>query len=154
MSEIPSFVVSSSETFQTPLFSEDLKVANLRKGLETAKRSAFKRETGRIPHPIIMENAIQLALAVNIQETCIRAKRDATVGLGFETEEEREGRRRKKELADRSHEIAMQPPGSAAPSIPPKKKPAVKKKKVTKEGEEIEVLLLGGAWECDQERSC
>lgn len=97
-------------TDSNPIFSEDFQVANLRKGLDKKQKPAMGRVYGRVEHPILMDNAIALMHAVNIQETCIRAKRDATVGLGFETEEEREARRMKRELAQRSHDIAMDPP--------------------------------------------
>ena len=106
--ELMSIINSASN----PIFSDSRMVSELRKGLDPKMKSNFSRVLGRVEHPIIMANAVALMDAVNIQETCIRAKRDATVGLGFETEEERDGRRKERELSERSHEIAMAPPGS------------------------------------------
>jgi hypothetical protein len=55
---------------------------------------------GRQEHPIDYEAAVRTMLAVSTQATCIMTKRDATVGLGFETAEQRKKRK----------EEAMPPP--------------------------------------------
>lgn len=118
-----------------PMFGEGQLVSELKKGLEPPMRSTLGRIKGRVDHPINFLNAILLSQAVNIQETCIRAKRDATVGLGFETEEERTARKRKRELDTQAHDMAMNPP-PITPAGPPKKE--TKKKPVEKGGDEFE----------------
>lgn len=90
-----------------PLFSPDRNMTSLRKQLEENMRSNQGREAGEQEHPINYEAAVAMMLASNIQETCIRTKRDATVGLGFESEEERQAREKEKELSQRSHDMAM-----------------------------------------------
>ena len=116
----------------------DLQVSELRKELTDAMGSVQGRTTGEQPHPINFSNAQQLMFAVNIQETCIRTKRDATVGLGFETEEERQAKEQEKELSARSHQMAMEGPTSK----PKPKPPADPKKTVAKAVEDASSLPL------------
>lgn len=93
---------------EEPLFSQELQVSALKKQLMIPPRgSAQWRPVGKVQHPINYENAIKLMLSVDIQQTCIQTKRDATVGLGFETEEDQLARDRKKELDQQAQDVAM-----------------------------------------------
>lgn len=91
-----------------PLFDDLLSVSSIKKELNPILgTSAQWRKAGRVPHPINYEAAIRLMLSVDIQQTCIQTKRDATVGLGFETEEDQQARKQKQELSQHSHDVAM-----------------------------------------------
>lgn len=106
-----------------PLFEEGQQVSSLKKALiNPAGASAFGVQLGQVPHPIVMQNAIALMAAVNIHETCILTKRDATVGLGFETEADRQKQQKQQELDQFNHEVALgrqKMPGS--PPVAPAK---------------------------------
>ena len=82
------------------LFPEQVSMPLLKESL--VPRRGFS-QVGRVPHPINFMNAVLSMLAVSTQEICIHTKRDATVGLGFETAAER--KKRKDEQA-----AAMMPP--------------------------------------------
>jgi hypothetical protein len=56
-------------------------------------KSAKESIIGRVEHPISFENAAATMFAVSTQQTCILTKRDATVGLGFESVAQRKKRR-------------------------------------------------------------
>lgn len=71
---------------------------------------------------------MKLMLSVDIQQTCIQTKRDATVGLGFETEEDQLARDRQRELDQQSHDVAM---GRAQPPNPAPKQPVQKADPIT-----------------------
>lgn len=101
----------------------DVLVSDLRKGLTDSMGSVRGRTAGEQMHPVNFENAAALMFAVNIQETCIRTKRDATVGLGFMTEQERQERERQRELADQAHSQAMEGPSSKPKPKPDSSKP-------------------------------
>lgn len=118
------FIMRESE----PLFDSTLQVTELRKGLVVDKKAASVQGSnlGRQQHPILMQNAIQLMLAVNIQQTCIQTKRDATVGLGFETQQDLEQKKKKAELDQHMHDTAIgakqlpsKPPAQVAKVDPP-----------------------------------
>lgn len=97
-------------------------VTDLRKELTAKMQSNQGRTLGRVAHPFNMTAAHATTLAVSIHAVCINTKRDAIVGLGFETEEERVQRQRKKELDDAAHQTALagpQPPGKKG-DAPPK----------------------------------
>jgi hypothetical protein len=116
---------SSVEIPQTPLFDPLFLVSELRKALVLPAASNQGRNPGRVAHPINMQAAIDLKQAVNIQEVCILTKRDAIVGLGFETEEERQAREAKKQLEQTLQSQAMgNPPGKPGQPSPP---PSIKK---------------------------
>lgn len=59
--------------------------------------------SGRQLHPIDFNAAVQTMYAVSTQATCVMTKRDATVGLGFESLEQRKKRK---------EELQKPPPGS------------------------------------------
>ena len=102
-----------------PLFDESLMVSELRKGLIVSAGASLQGSVvGRVAHPINMDNAIALMIAVNIQQTCIQTKRDATVGLGFETEEDQKKKQMQQELDSFQHDVALgraKTPGTPAP---------------------------------------
>lgn len=95
MTEVENVVAILQESI--PLFPEHLRVELLKASLLPQGRSVG-RQPGRVEHPFSMQNAISTMYAVSTQMTCIQTKRDATVGLGFETEEDRQKRQDKKEL--------------------------------------------------------
>jgi hypothetical protein len=86
--------------------------------------SSVGRTFGRQTHPINMAGAINLMFRVSTQQTCIQTKRDATVGLGFETEEDRQKRAQKKELDAKLQADAVA--AGAGGDKPPGGKPAAK----------------------------
>lgn len=97
-----------------------VKVSDLIKALssETAGAAApsgqLKNNIGtRIPHPYDFGACGQLIDAVNIHQVCISTKVDSTVGLGFETEEDRARRSRRKEMEEAAHEAVVNPPAPA-----------------------------------------
>lgn len=102
---------------QVPLF--ETLVSDLRKALVPKVVSNQGRREGRVAQPIDFAAAAQLMAAVSIQEVCIMTKRDAIVGLGFETEEEAQARAKKKELEDAAQSMALN-----GPQKPGEKKPA------------------------------
>lgn len=108
---------------QEQIFLE--KVCDLRKTLTPEMKSNQGRTVGRMPHPINFENALKSTVAVTTHAVCIMTKRDAIVGLGFETEEERMQREKKRELDDQAQQLALQGPGAkpgqpGKPKAPPK----------------------------------
>lgn len=115
----------SSEEPSIPLFCSDLQVSLMKQKLVPSMASNQGRSLGEQQPPIDFVAAAMLMLSVNIQETCIRTKRDAIVGLGFESQDEKDARDRQRELDMRSHELAM----GAEPSPVPKKKPLPKEGK-------------------------
>lgn len=56
-------------------------------------------QVGEKEHPIQMDSAKNTMLSVNIHHTCIQTKRDATVGLGFITDLDREKKKVKDQMA-------------------------------------------------------
>lgn len=86
------------------LFRPQYEVALLKEGLSPP--TSMPPVVGRIAHPINFVNAVLSMLAVSTQEICIHTKRDATVGLGFETASEREERKSKQA------EAMMPPPAN------------------------------------------
>lgn len=113
--------VVTVELEQSALFDSAVQVSLLKAKLTPAMGSNQGRHPGEQQPPIDFEGASMLMLAVNIQETCIRTKRDATVGLGFESQEEKDAKARQRELDLKSHDLAM----GAQPATPgaPAKKP-------------------------------
>lgn len=117
-------------TEQEPLFSSHLQVRDLRKAIDESMKAVSNqgRYKQRVPHPINMEALSSLMGAVSIHEVCLNTKRDAIVGLGFETVEEAQQRARKRELESAAHAAAlsgdpkagMPKPGGGGP--PPIKK--------------------------------
>lgn len=105
----------------SPLFNPEFKVTDLRKQLTPNMGQAQGRVLGRVLQPLNKQAACNLMLAVNIQQTCIQTKRDAIVGLGFESEVDQQKRKQKRELEQYQHEMAMQPP-EAEPKPKPVKK--------------------------------
>jgi hypothetical protein len=101
----------------TPLFPETQRIELIKQSLVPQGRSVG-RAVGRAAHPINMTNAINTMYAVSTQMTCIQTKRDATVGLGFETEEDRKKREDKKALDQVMQSRAL---GQDKPSAPPPK---------------------------------
>lgn len=77
------------------------------------------RHRGRQPHPFDMVNACRLMFSVSTQQTCIQTKRDATVGLGFETEQDRQKRADMKHL-DQTLQSAAVSGDPKAPADKPK----------------------------------
>lgn len=77
------------------------------------------RNKGRQPHPFDMVNACRLMFSVSTQQTCIQTKRDATVGLGFETEQDRQKRADMKQL-DQTLQSAAVSGDPKAPADKPK----------------------------------
>lgn len=73
-------------------------VAMLKAKLAVQKGSQ-RWDIGMKEQPINFEAAKQTMLSVNIQQTCIATKRDAIVGLGFVTEEEKENKKLMQDLA-------------------------------------------------------
>lgn len=122
-----------NDTDSVPLF--EIPVRLLRKELNPTMRSNQTRHVGEVLPPINFDAAAKMMFAVNIQETCIRTKRDATVGLGFEGEEEKQARERQKELDDKAHSMAME--GPDAKPKPKAKPPADAKQAVAKAVEEM-----------------
>jgi hypothetical protein len=96
------------------LFSSDIRVSDLRKALSERPKTTSEqvasnqgRIKGRVPHPFDYSAAQKLLEACHIHEVCIMTKRDAIVGLGFETEEEANARAKKKELEQAAHAAAI-----------------------------------------------
>jgi hypothetical protein len=108
------------------LTSPNMLVSELKKGLTEKMSPAQRRNFGRAPHPILMQNACQLMISVAIQQTCIQTKRDAIVGLGFETEEDAQQKEKKRELDEHAQNTAL-----GRPSPKPQEKP-------TKKADEVE----------------
>lgn len=111
----------------TPIF--ETKVADLRKALTPDMVSNQGRNIGRVPHPIDFSAAHKLTLAVTTHEVCIATKASAIVGLGFETEEERNQRQQKKELENTMQSFAVngEPAKAGGPKPPAKAKAPLKK---------------------------
>lgn len=86
--------------------------------------SSVGSQWGRQLHPFNMAGAVQLMFKVSTQQTCIQTKRDAIVGLGFETEEDRQKRAQKKELDAKMQADAVA--AGAGGDKPPGGKPAPK----------------------------
>lgn len=118
-------------TEQEPLFSAHLQVRELRKILDESTKAVSNqgRYKQRVPHPINMEALSGLVGAVSIHEVCLNTKRDAIVGLGFETVEEAQARARKKELESAAHAAALS--GDPKAGLP-KKKEGEKKPPIAK----------------------
>lgn len=120
------------------LFHQSLQIAELRKGLTMpAQASRQYRVAGLVIPPIDFGAALATLRAVSIHHVCVLTKRDATVGLGFETEADRQAKQRKQELEQAQHEQSltlaqMSPEEQAALRRPPADGPAPKKKKVAK----------------------
>lgn len=83
------------------------------------------RQKGRQVHPFDMVNATRLMFSVSTQQTCIQTKRDATVGLGFETEQDRQKRSQMKQLDQTLQNAAVSGDPKASPADP-KPKPVAK----------------------------
>ena len=111
-------ILTAAESYQT-LFESDMRKAIV------PQSSSTGRYLGRQPHPINMTGAVMLMFAVSTQQTCIQTKRDATVGLGFETEEDRQKRAQKKELDAKLQADAVAN-GQPGEKKPPAKKPVAK----------------------------
>lgn len=111
------FVVAGEST---PIF--ETKVSDLRKQLTPVMVSNQGRNVGRVPHPIDFAAAHKLTFAVTTHEVCIATKASAIVGLGFETEEERNQRQQKKELEStmQSFAVSGKPGKPAQPGNPAK----------------------------------
>lgn len=110
MSDTASTVLPIGFLQSLPLaIDPKLQVSLLKEGLSVA--SAQGRVLNRVAHPIIYENAAKMMLSVDIQQTCIQTKRDATVGLGFESKSEIEARAKAKEMANA-------PPAPGKPDSP------------------------------------
>lgn len=82
------------------------------------------RPRGRQQHPIDMANAARLMFSVSTQQTCIQTKRDAIVGLGFETEADRQKREKMKQLDQTLQNAAVT--GDPKAPAEPKPKPVAK----------------------------
>jgi hypothetical protein len=127
---LESQLITMVNTMQEPLFNPTVLVSELRKKLEGKKAVSNQgRYKGRVPHPIDMEATAALMGAVHIHEVCLSTKRDAVVGLGFETVEEDQARARKRELEAVAHATAVSgDPKAKPPGAPGDKPPAPVKK--------------------------
>lgn len=107
-----------------PIF--EYKIADIRKALTPSMVSNQGRAVGRVVRPINFDAAHQTTMAVTTHAVCIATKRDAIVGLGFETEEERVARQRKKELDDQMAALTAAAGPPQAPAAAKKPVPTAK----------------------------
>lgn len=128
-----STVLVSPPSFPTNLFE----VIALKQSL-TPVAGNQRWDIGVKEQPVSFLAAKQTMLSVNIQQTCIQTKRDAIVGLGFVTEEERQ----EKEMMQQA---AMQPQVDAKqPAVPQIRKAVEKAAAISKVCEVLDPLCEDG----------
>src|SRR5688572_17559149 len=98
--------MATKKAEQTPRFFSIVKesepafpltVQLLKAGLDASKEMSSRqgRVPGRREHPIDFAKASALQLTNTTHQTCIKTKRDSTVGLGFETDADKKKKQSK-----------------------------------------------------------